>query len=251
MVGAGIAGLSSAVALQRRGHSVSVLEERADTSSGAGISIWPNALAALDRIGLGDEVRRAGGRSAQERCAGMTALVATSLAGAHGHRTRRTTRGRPPGGITRHPDRCAVPGTVSTGWPRPTWSAPADRFGSGCRIHQHGRPTPSSARTARIPRSHATSTARFATATPAIRPGGASPNTRWMPTWPGKRWARVSRSGMSRSARATRTGSPPSGSPRAGGPRPANWPTCGLGSPDGRNRFRRSSPPRRVRRAAQ
>ena len=62
VVGAGIAGLSTAVALQRRGHSVSVIEERADTTSGAGISIWPNALAALDRIGLGDEVRRAGGR---------------------------------------------------------------------------------------------------------------------------------------------------------------------------------------------
>lgn len=62
VVGAGIAGLSTAVALQRRGHSVSVIEERADTSSGAGISIWPNALAALDRIGIGDEVRAAGGR---------------------------------------------------------------------------------------------------------------------------------------------------------------------------------------------
>src|SRR3954471_24660584 len=62
VVGAGIAGLATAVALQRRGHDVSVLESRADTASGAGISIWPNALAALDHIGLGDAVREAGGR---------------------------------------------------------------------------------------------------------------------------------------------------------------------------------------------
>ncbi len=62
VVGAGIAGLSTAVALHRHGHAVSVIEERQDTSSGAGISIWPNALAALDRIGLGDQVRHAGGR---------------------------------------------------------------------------------------------------------------------------------------------------------------------------------------------
>jgi 2-polyprenyl-6-methoxyphenol hydroxylase-like FAD-dependent oxidoreductase len=62
VVGAGITGLATAMALQRRGHDVTVIEERTDTSSGAGISIWPNALAALDEIGLGDAVRAAGGR---------------------------------------------------------------------------------------------------------------------------------------------------------------------------------------------
>jgi 2-polyprenyl-6-methoxyphenol hydroxylase-like FAD-dependent oxidoreductase len=62
VVGAGIAGLASAVALQRCGYEVTVVEERTDTSTGAGISIWPNALAALDYIGLGDAVREAGGR---------------------------------------------------------------------------------------------------------------------------------------------------------------------------------------------
>jgi 2-polyprenyl-6-methoxyphenol hydroxylase-like FAD-dependent oxidoreductase len=61
VIGAGISGLATAVALQRRGKDVTVIEERADTSSGAGISIWPNALAALDEIGLGDAVRAAGG----------------------------------------------------------------------------------------------------------------------------------------------------------------------------------------------
>lgn len=62
VVGAGIAGLATAVGLQRLGHDVTVIEERSDTTSGAGISIWPNALAALDALGLGDAVREAGGR---------------------------------------------------------------------------------------------------------------------------------------------------------------------------------------------
>ncbi len=62
VVGAGIAGLATAAALQRRDHAVAVIEEREDTSPGAGISIWPNALAALDRLGLGDAVRAAGGQ---------------------------------------------------------------------------------------------------------------------------------------------------------------------------------------------
>ena len=73
VVGAGIAGLATAVALQRRGHAVSVVEDRTDTSPGAAISIWPNALAALDNLGLGDAVRAAGGRMRRARCAGGTA----------------------------------------------------------------------------------------------------------------------------------------------------------------------------------
>lgn len=43
---------------------MSVLEERIDTTPGAAISIWPNALAALDELGQGDEVRAAGARVA-------------------------------------------------------------------------------------------------------------------------------------------------------------------------------------------
>jgi 2-polyprenyl-6-methoxyphenol hydroxylase-like FAD-dependent oxidoreductase len=62
VVGAGITGLATAVALQRHGFEVSVAEARTDTTTGAGISIWPNALAALDEIGLGDQVRASGGR---------------------------------------------------------------------------------------------------------------------------------------------------------------------------------------------
>ncbi|MGB0972872.1 MAG: FAD-dependent monooxygenase [Mycobacterium sp.] len=62
VIGAGIAGLATAVALRSAGHHVSVVEQRTDTTTGAGISIWPNALAALDEIGLGDAVRRSGAR---------------------------------------------------------------------------------------------------------------------------------------------------------------------------------------------
>jgi 2-polyprenyl-6-methoxyphenol hydroxylase-like FAD-dependent oxidoreductase len=64
VIGAGLAGLATAVALQRRDHDVSIVERRTHTSTGAAISIWPNALAALDQLGLGDAVRMAGGRVA-------------------------------------------------------------------------------------------------------------------------------------------------------------------------------------------
>lgn len=62
IIGAGIAGLATAVALQQRDYDVSIIEERTDTSTGAAISIWPNALAALDELGLGDAIREAGGQ---------------------------------------------------------------------------------------------------------------------------------------------------------------------------------------------
>ena len=59
MVGAGIGGLTAAVALHRQGWRVTVLE-RARTLEpvGAGLGLAPNALHALDAIGLGDDVRR-------------------------------------------------------------------------------------------------------------------------------------------------------------------------------------------------
>ncbi|MFI9202710.1 FAD-dependent monooxygenase [Streptomyces sp. NPDC053048] len=58
VIGAGIGGLTAAVALHRRGWHVTVLERAASLEPvGAGISLAPNAQRALDVIGLGDDVR--------------------------------------------------------------------------------------------------------------------------------------------------------------------------------------------------
>lgn len=61
IAGAGVGGLTLAVALHRQGYEVQVFERRARMGDGGtGISLWPNALAALDTIGLGDQIRSLG-----------------------------------------------------------------------------------------------------------------------------------------------------------------------------------------------
>ncbi|WP_051096436.1 FAD-dependent monooxygenase [Streptomyces sulphureus] len=58
VIGAGVGGLTAAAILADRGWSVTVLEQAAELEPvGAGISLAPNALRALDIIGLGDAVR--------------------------------------------------------------------------------------------------------------------------------------------------------------------------------------------------
>ncbi|MGA4844929.1 FAD-dependent monooxygenase [Streptomyces sp. G5(2025)] len=65
IVGGGIGGLAAAIALQRRGWHVEVLEKAPEfTEVGAGISLWPNALCALDALGLADTVRSLGAEEA-------------------------------------------------------------------------------------------------------------------------------------------------------------------------------------------
>ncbi|MEU8900649.1 FAD-dependent monooxygenase [Nocardia sp. NPDC048505] len=61
VVGAGIGGLAAAVALHQRGWQVEVLERAPEiTEIGAGLSIQPNGLRALDVLGLGDRLRTGG-----------------------------------------------------------------------------------------------------------------------------------------------------------------------------------------------
>ncbi|PKW06400.1 2-polyprenyl-6-methoxyphenol hydroxylase [Streptomyces sp. 1222.5] len=58
VIGGGIGGLTAAAALHRRGLDVTVLERAPSLEPvGAAISLAPNALRALDVLGIGDEIR--------------------------------------------------------------------------------------------------------------------------------------------------------------------------------------------------
>jgi 2-polyprenyl-6-methoxyphenol hydroxylase-like FAD-dependent oxidoreductase len=61
VVGGGIAGLSAAIGLLRTGHEVVVLERAARIEpAGAGITLFGNAMRALDRLGVGEAVAARG-----------------------------------------------------------------------------------------------------------------------------------------------------------------------------------------------
>ncbi len=59
ITGAGIGGLTAAIALRRAGIEVEVYERASRLAEvGAGISLWANAIACLSALGLGDEILR-------------------------------------------------------------------------------------------------------------------------------------------------------------------------------------------------
>ncbi|OQO94627.1 2-polyprenyl-6-methoxyphenol hydroxylase [Saccharomonospora piscinae] len=61
ILGGGIGGLATAAGLTRAGWRVRVHERAAGLSrDGTGLGIWPKAMAALDRLGLGDRLRELG-----------------------------------------------------------------------------------------------------------------------------------------------------------------------------------------------
>ncbi|MEW8971695.1 MAG: FAD-dependent monooxygenase [Mesobacillus sp.] len=61
IIGAGIGGLSAAIALQQIGQKVKVYERASEIKEmGAGIVLSPNAIKALGKLGVADQVRQAG-----------------------------------------------------------------------------------------------------------------------------------------------------------------------------------------------
>jgi salicylate hydroxylase len=63
--GAGVGGLCLAIALQKAGHSVRVIERaEAFARVGADVNLTPNAVNALDRLGVGQELRQVSARPA-------------------------------------------------------------------------------------------------------------------------------------------------------------------------------------------
>ncbi|GAA0700626.1 FAD-dependent urate hydroxylase HpxO [Marinobacterium maritimum] len=62
IVGAGVAGMVLAIFATRQGFQVSLYERGRQVSSmGAGVTLWPNAMFVLHRLGLEDEIKRVGG----------------------------------------------------------------------------------------------------------------------------------------------------------------------------------------------
>jgi 2-polyprenyl-6-methoxyphenol hydroxylase-like FAD-dependent oxidoreductase len=79
LLGSGIAGLSAALALRKVGLDATVYERAPELREvGAGISLWANALRALDHIGVGDSVRSVSlklGRSEMRTSEGRSVLI--------------------------------------------------------------------------------------------------------------------------------------------------------------------------------
>ncbi|MEL7072020.1 MAG: FAD-dependent urate hydroxylase HpxO [Cyanobacteria bacterium J06581_3] len=63
IIGAGIGGLTTGIALKQAGYEVSIYERVSKLRpAGAGISLWSNGVKVLNRLGLGDEMAAIGGQ---------------------------------------------------------------------------------------------------------------------------------------------------------------------------------------------
>lgn len=62
VIGAGIGGLTTAIAMQQAGYEVEIYEKVSELRpAGAGISLWSNGVKVLNRLGLGEQLAGIGG----------------------------------------------------------------------------------------------------------------------------------------------------------------------------------------------
>ena len=63
VIGAGIGGLTAGIALSQAGYDVEVYDRVQDLRPvGAGISLWSNGVKVVNRLGLGAEMAKIGGK---------------------------------------------------------------------------------------------------------------------------------------------------------------------------------------------
>jgi len=68
ILGAGVAGVSSAIELTKRGYTVSIFERHDSAATiGAGIVVWPNAAYILEQLGVLDDIKAVSGRPTKMR----------------------------------------------------------------------------------------------------------------------------------------------------------------------------------------
>src|SRR6185503_2626773 len=98
IVGAGIGGLSSGIALGRAGHEVTILEKRAQfKEEGAGVVLGPNVMTAVRLLGLTADLKAVG-----KEVAGMNI---TNARGDVLGRSSYRVRGLPEPGVALHRNR--------------------------------------------------------------------------------------------------------------------------------------------------
>lgn len=80
VIGAGIGGLSTALAFQQQGHRVTVVERVATIRPvGAAISLWPNGVKVMHQLGLGETIEGLSGEMTQMRYLTQTGQTLTDF----------------------------------------------------------------------------------------------------------------------------------------------------------------------------
>lgn len=80
IVGAGVAGMALAILATKQGHQVSLFERDSNVSSmGAGVTLWPNAMFVMQKMGLDKKVMQVGGTPCMMRQFDQHGLLQTEF----------------------------------------------------------------------------------------------------------------------------------------------------------------------------